>query len=510
VRRKVLQWDTTIPIRPFKEGALADMGSTIELEGVTDASFADTESARTLEIGGRSKRGPLKEDGPGALLDDDGLTGRFDRTSKALHEVIPESGDADRASKNEMIDETTAIAPPAASPISPVGQLVIKLPANGQPTWPRWMRGTLVGGGHTPSHSSLMQTIRRSLVRIASSNAPVVILGESGVGKEVLALEVHSLSARAAKPFLKLNCAALPSELLESEMFGYERGAFTGAYRPKPGLFELADGGTLLLDEMGDMDLRLQAKLLHVLQDGGFQRLGGRATVRVDVRVIAATHCDLHRAIQERRFREDLYYRLNVIQICIPPLRERTDEIPGLVDLFLKKYQAGGVECPRVSPELMQLFLEYSWPGNIRELENAIHRLSVLQDTDTLVREFRTALQRSSDQSAGVRTRAADPPAESLWQCEPVSCSVFEQAERMKLAQEGEAIYEALTATQWNRKKAAQLLGVEYKALLYKMKKLGIVPASGPTGTAARLMSPGRASSRGASRFCGGVATGAL
>ncbi len=295
------------------------------------------------------------------------------------------------------------------------------------------------------------------------------------MGKEVIAREIHQLSARTGKCFLKLNCAAVPTELLESELFGYERGAFTGAYRAKPGLFEVAHGGTLMLDEMGDIDFSLQAKLLHVLQDGEFRRLGGSEVTRPDTRVFAATHCDLEQAVREKRFRRDLYYRLNVIQITVPPLRERKDEIPGLVECFLKKHMVGESEPFRVGAELMQLFLEYDWPGNIRELENAVHRLSVLQDPDTLIRELSVSSMRS--QLYCNCTDANGLPAAAQQRGDPQFSSAFEQAEWVKLAQEGQAIRAALHATYWNRKRAARLLGVNYKALLYKMKKLGIFEA---------------------------------
>ena len=192
------------------------------------------------------------------------------------------------------------------------------------------------------------------LDQVGSSEVPVLLQGETGVGKEVLARQIHACSRRAKKPFLKLNCAALPSELVESELFGYERGAFTGAFRNNPGKFELADGGTLLLDEIGDMDFKLQSKLLQVLQDGEFLRLGSKEICRVDVRVIAATHCDLDQAISDGRFREDLYYRLNVIRIEVPPLRDRGEEILSLAQFFLKKHTPPGEAPVEMSSSLRQ------------------------------------------------------------------------------------------------------------------------------------------------------------
>ena len=233
-----------------------------------------------------------------------------------------------------------------------------------------------------------MRVIREALRKTAAWNVPVVLRGESGVGKEVLARELHLLSPRSEKEFVKINCVALPSELLESELFGYERGAFTGAFKAKPGKFELADGGTILLDEIGDMDLKLQAKLLQVLQDGEFHRLGGKEPVRVDVRVLVATHRDLEKSIEEGSFREDLYYRLNVVSIEVPPLRERRDEILPLAQHFLEKHSPPHTNPPQLTDELRLAFLEHDWPGNVRELENAVRRYLVFEDAPRLARQL--------------------------------------------------------------------------------------------------------------------------
>lgn len=299
------------------------------------------------------------------------------------------------------------------------------------------------------------------LDRVASSDVPVLLQGETGVGKEVLARQLHARSPRARRAFLKVNCAALPSELIESELFGYERGAFTGAFRNKPGKFELADGGTILLDEIGDMDWKLQAKLLHVLQDQEFERLGGKEPVRVNVRVMAATHCDLERAVREGRFRADLYYRLNVICIQIPPLRDRRDEIPDLAAFLLAKHTPPGKQPLAIPQVLRQALLAHDWPGNVRELENVMRRYLVLQDAELVAREL--SVRRLS------RWMPASPPGPL-----PGSSSVLDRMEEAKREAEREAILAALSSVRWNRKKAAQLLGLEYKALLYKMKKLGI------------------------------------
>jgi two-component system response regulator AtoC len=298
------------------------------------------------------------------------------------------------------------------------------------------------------------------------SEAPVLIQGETGVGKEVLARYLHSLSHRANKPFLKLNCAALPSELVESELFGYERGAFTGAFQRKPGMFEFADGGTLLLDEIGDMDFKLQAKLLQVLQDHEFQRLGGKETVRVDVRVIAATHNDLERSIVAGKFRQDLYYRLNVVTLHVPPLRELRDDILPLTEFLMKKHASDSASMPEISLQLRQALLLHDWPGNIRELENVVRKFMVLRNPDIIARDLTTRATRKTFLGG-----APDSPTPAPAVPSP---PILEQVTRAKHLAESEAILAALHSTHWNRKKAATLLKIDYKALLYKMKKLGI------------------------------------
>jgi two-component system response regulator AtoC len=266
---------------------------------------------------------------------------------------------------------------------------------------------------------------------------------------------------------LKLNCAALPSELVESELFGYERGAFTGAFQKKPGMFELADGGTLMLDEIGDMSYNLQAKLLQVLQDQEFQRLGGKEMVRVDVRVIAATHNDLEQSIVDGKFRADLYYRLNVINLRVPPLRDRKDDIDQLADFLLKKHSPPNATVPTITPALRRALSTYSWPGNVRELENFMRKLIVVGNADSIARELQAKAAREALSASTVLNGSA--PARSL-----PSTPILEQVTRAKHNAEREAILSALHSLQWNRKKAAALLKIDYKALLYKMKKLGI------------------------------------
>ena len=342
------------------------------------------------------------------------------------------------------------------------------------------------------------------LKRLAASDVPILLQGETGVGKEVLARHIHNQSLRAGKIFLKLNCAALPPELVESELFGYERGAFTGAFKSTPGKFELANGGTILLDEIGDMDLRLQAKLLQVLQDREFHRIGAREATQVDVRVIAATHRQLESRIEQREFREDLYYRLNVLNIVVPPLRERPDEIVPLAAFFLRKH-ALDTSIPEIGPALKNALLRHHWPGNIRELENVMRRYLVVRNAETIAEELRRLHSKisggnraTSSQTGGEapsRWVAAAPPASTDFSGDlPLGAATrplpangqylpdrmdTENSELVKLDQarkaaETDVIMKALYSTQWNRKRAAAVLGVDYKALLYKMKKLGI------------------------------------
>lgn len=317
-----------------------------------------------------------------------------------------------------------------------------------------------------------MRRIQCAMKRISASDVPVLLQGESGVGKEIVARHLHALSSRAGRPFLKLNCAALPAELLESELFGYERGAFTGAFKSKPGKFEMAEGGVILLDEIGDMDYRLQAKLLQVLQDHEFHRLGGRETVRVDVRVMAATHCDLEEGIRERRFREDLYYRLNVVTIEVPPLRERKDEILRLAELFLTKYMTDGEPMLEMTPRLEQALLVYDWPGNVRELENTMRRFLVFGDPEMLADEL--LLKKSRSQTASLPTRPAPLFQRPTFDGQESSVPTLERVNQASKEAESDLILSALDSTRWNRKQAAALLNIDYKALLYKMKKLSI------------------------------------
>jgi two-component system, NtrC family, response regulator AtoC len=319
-------------------------------------------------------------------------------------------------------------------------------------------------------NSTKMQPIRDLVSKVAATNTTVLVRGESGVGKEVVARALHKASPRAQKQFLKVNCAALPGELLESELFGHEKGAFTGAYRQKPGKFEAADGGTLLLDEIGEMPLRLQAKLLHVLQDGEFSRVGGEKIIGTDVRLIASKNRDLEAAMRAHQFREDLYYRLNVIEIRIPPLRERREEIPALTEDFRRRFNVQYGRSVEIPQETIRVFLDYHWPGNIRELENAIKRIVVLGSARPVHQEIAGNLGR------GVKPAAtAAPTAATTMATADTMISLKEIARQAARDAERVAIKEVLDRVHWNRAKAARLLQISYKALLYKIVQCGLV-----------------------------------
>jgi two-component system response regulator AtoC len=311
-----------------------------------------------------------------------------------------------------------------------------------------------------------MDRIRELIDQVANTDVTVLIQGESGTGKEIVARALHHSSPRRNEPFIKVNCAALPEELLESELFGYEKGAFTGAYRQKPGKFELAHNGTMFLDEIGDISPPLQAKLLQVLQDGEFSRLGGKADIQVDVRVLVATNKDLEEAVRVGRFREDLYYRLNVVNIVVPPLRERKQEIPVFINHFLDKYAEKydkAVNPP--SPKLMKMFINNPWSGNIRELENMIKRLVLLGDEAAIIEEMSSEIKRRKVfQKSKQQHQTSFPPVLPL----------KEVGRRASMQAEREAILKVLAQTNWNRKRAAKLLSISYKAILYKIKEYGI------------------------------------
>jgi len=339
------------------------------------------------------------------------------------------------------------------------------------------------------AQSPVMQPVAALIERVADCDATVLVTGESGSGKEVVARELHRRSSRRDRPFVKVNCAALPADLLESEMFGHERGAYTGAATSTAGKFEAADRGTLMLDEVAEMPVALQAKLLHVLEDGRFTKLGSNRELEVDVRVIAATNRPLTPMIADGRFREDLYYRLQVIEIHVPPLRERREEIVPLARAFVRNCaEHEGRPVPVLTPRLEEALVAYDWPGNVRELENVIQRFVLLQDEDLVLRELVTDRDSAfASPTVAETTRSADSPAVS-----PVTLAVPVQTESQSLPAlvrkatshvEREVIGRALDVVRWNRRRAARMLGVSYKTLLNKMKTLGLdakAPLLGP------------------------------
>ncbi len=322
------------------------------------------------------------------------------------------------------------------------------------------------------SDNPKMRAIEDVIDHVADTDVTVLIRGDSGTGKELVARLLFERSSRARKPFVKVNCAALPPELLESELFGYEKGAFTGAQRRKLGKFEIADGGTIFLDEISEMKPGIQAKLLQVLQDGQFSRLGGDGDVQVEARVIAASNRNLEASVRDGTFREDLFYRLNVVTIHVPPLRDRKDEIPRLVDHFLRQYaRTYGKDVQPISEPLLHAFQHYDWPGNVRELENLVKRLVVLGSEKPLLQEIA---------ARKAQVRPAKPESKSLSELERFMTGEVDQVSLKRIAREAAQVAEkrliekVLHRTRWNRKEAAEILQISYKALLYKMKDAGL------------------------------------
>ncbi len=310
--------------------------------------------------------------------------------------------------------------------------------------------------------SSVMKEILKSALKVAGTKATILLRGESGTGKELLAKAIHFSSPRAKNPFVAINCAAIPETLLEAELFGYEKGAFTGAFTSKKGKFELADGGTIFLDEIGDLPLSLQAKILRVLQEQSFERLGGTKSIKVDVRIIAATHRNLEEMVKEGEFREDLYWRLNVVPLFIPPLRERPEDIPLLIDHFLKKFNQLYEKNLRVHPEAVERLLNYPFPGNVRELENLLERLILLSEKDWIDVEDVDRVLKLKDSS--MRTL----PIEGQTRINPSKkgglLSELEELER-------ERIIAVLKACNFNQSKAAKELGITRRQLNYRIQK---------------------------------------
>ncbi len=321
--------------------------------------------------------------------------------------------------------------------------------------------------------SSQMRAVGTIIENVADTDATVLIRGENGVGKDLVARAIHAGSRRHG-PFVEVNCPAIPAELIESEFFGHEKGAFTGAHRRKPGQFEYAHKGTIYLDEIGELPLALQAKLLHVLQDFRFSRVGGYGSIDVDSRVIAATNRNLEEAMARGEFREDLYYRVNVVEIRVPPLRERKEEIPALASWFLEKFNAQYGRQKQLSPETMTHLQQHSWSGNVRELENVVRRLVVLTDVEHQI-EALVARGRGASGPVG-------QPAEGL----------REIARRAAREAERRALEEVLGRVHWNRAEAARVLKVSYKTLLHKIVDCGLTPPLPRQSASPRGGGPGR------------------
>ena len=354
-------------------------------------------------------------------------------------------------------------SPLSSSPLSIPTPAAVAQPAQRTP----YLLEELDNQGFFLAASPTMMRIHENIRVLATVDYPVLILGESGVGKEVVARLLHNYHARSAQKFINVNTAALPSELLESELFGYEVGAFTGAVKAKPGKFELADKGTLLLDEIGEMSPMMQAKLLHVLQDGSFSRLGARQSTQVDVRILAATNVDLEVAIAERRFREDLYYRLNAFTITVPSLRERREEIPLLMEQMMFRGAArAGQEPVAFSTRLIEAAQEYHWPGNLRELRNFVTRMLVLRDQEAALDHFK----------AKTRAKFAErvPVEQTLELAGNATLGMKSVVNDVKYQTESRMIKEALSASGWNRRRAAANLNISYRALLYKIQQHGL------------------------------------
>ncbi len=304
--------------------------------------------------------------------------------------------------------------------------------------------------------SDSMQEVFEAIHKVAPSKATVLLRGESGTGKELVAKAIHFMSPRAREPFIKFNCASIPEGLLESELFGHEKGAFTGAMSVRKGRFELADKGTIFLDEIGDLPLTLQPKILRVLQEKEFERVGGEKTIKVSIRLIAATSRDLEAQVSSGKFREDLYYRLNVVPIYLPPLKERRVDIPILAEYFLKKYNEENNKSVKITPEILDVLVDYEWPGNVRELENTIERLVVMSAKKMIgVADLPLNIRnRSGRVSGAIQTKDALPAA-------------IADIEKAK-------ILDAMRNTGWVQSKAARLLGLTPRQIGYKIKRYGI------------------------------------
>ncbi len=329
-------------------------------------------------------------------------------------------------------------------------------------------------------NSEPINKIRELVKKLADIDLNVLICGESGVGKELVARALHYYSRRRNQPFVKVNCAALPAELIESELFGYEKGAFTGADRQKLGKFELAGDGSILLDEIGEIPPSIQAKLLQVLQDRKFPRVGGYKDIAITSRIITATNRDLQADIISGSFREDLYYRINIIKIAVPSLREHKEDLELLINHFLKEQQET-YKLPdiKIPSHIIDLFYQYHWPGNIRQLENYIKRLSILDNVDEFEREFLVQVNKQQKIDRASLQIEAEIPSPDTHTDEPdvkKFSSLKEIRDKAVYKLETEIINKVLDENNWNRKKTAKILKISYRTLLYKIKELGIKP----------------------------------
>jgi transcriptional regulator with GAF, ATPase, and Fis domain len=336
--------------------------------------------------------------------------------------------------------------------------------------------------------SQNIERIRKLVERVADTRMNIIVCGETGVGKELVVQSLYMKSDRVGKPFVKVNCAALPDTLLESEMFGYEKGAFTGADRRKRGKFEQASDGVLFLDEIGDMDLYLQSKLLHVLQDGDFSPLGSEKSVRTNAWVICATNHDLDQDVKNEKFRQDLYYRLSPIVIKVEPLRKRPEDIPHLIDYYIKEYASQldnkKLKLPRA--QTISRLSEYHWPGNVRELQNALQRILLLGDGDDIIDELiRTPRHQDGTAPAPISEHTFSIPSDlsgiDRGDPPPLSSLVLKDVKKRAADRvEREVIRFVLEKTEWNRSKASRILDLSYKTLLCKIQDLNLQPPSKP------------------------------
>jgi len=334
--------------------------------------------------------------------------------------------------------------------------------------------------------SQIIESIRDLIKHVADTGLNVVISGESGVGKEIVAQNLYFTSHRKGKPFIKVNCAALPEGLLESELFGYERGAFTGANQRKKGKFKLADKGVLFLDEIGDMSISLQSKLLHVLQSGEFAPLGSEKDIKTDTWVIAATNHDLEQDLEKGKFREDLYYRLNIIKFYITPLRNRPEDIPPLIEYYIQKYSGrfNNKQLSKPGKEIMDKLLAYHWPGNVRELQNVLKRVTVLKDWEEVVNELINNRALPANLNLSIKQSDASSIVSELLDFDSLETKGFKSLSLKKIRKkaldriEKEVISYVLGKTGWNRSKACKILKISYKTLLYKISDLNLEPPS--------------------------------